>query len=154
MTVFTQDWRPTSSQIGAQNVTTAKYSTLDTGSPLSIECSKFCAHKSPSLGNQICIQQAAEALDVQTAQHHDVPGKTNQQQCSMRATVTRTASALVSMKVWLIPELAAQQCSAMGSLLQPQSQDPAIAESAAAASQTSPSFLACRPSAFSTKWQL
>ena len=150
----TQDWMPTSSQIGAQKVTTAKYSTLDTGSPLSIECSKFCAHRSPSLGNQICIQQATQALDVQTAQHqHNIPGKMNQQQCSMHASVYRTASN-VSIQVRLIPELAAQQCSAMGSLLQPQSQDPAIAESAAAASQTSPSFLACRPSAFSTKWQL
>lgn len=151
----TQDWMPTSSQIGAQKVTTAKYSTLDTGSPLSIECSKFCAHRSPSLGNQICIQQATQALGVQTAQHrYNIPGKLNQQQCSMHAALYRTASTCAGTKVWLIPELAAQQCLAMGSLLQPQSRDPAIAERAAAVSQTSPSFVACRPSAFSTKWQL
>jgi len=123
-----QNWMLTSSQIGAQKVTTAKYSTLDTGSPLSIECSKFCAHRSPSLGNQICTQQAAQALGVQTAQHHNIPGKMNQQQRSMHAAVCRTASTLVSIKVWLIPELAAQQCSAMGSLLRPQSRGTAIAE--------------------------
>ena len=44
----------TSSQIGVQNDSTTNKSVFETGSPSMICCSRFCAHRSLSYGNQIC----------------------------------------------------------------------------------------------------